>query len=116
MATVKEHNGFIFKVFSDQKHFRHVLTQDDIVRMTGVEKRYPISKLPVCSHCERLAMWGINGIAVCTKCGTTTLKPITLAEYYIKGYDLDITTHDDRDQVKHEKIAREFLLPDKLKI
>ncbi len=111
-----EQNDFLFKVMHDQKHMKHILTQKDIKQMAFVEARYPVAKLPVCSHCERLAMWGTNGIAVCTHCGTTTLKPITLAEYYVKGYDLDGATGEDKAQVKHERIAREILLPEKVKV
>jgi hypothetical protein len=116
MANIPEHNVFLYKVMHDQKHFKHILTNDDITRMTMVEQRYPISKLPVCGHCERLAYWGKGLIAVCPHCGTTTLNPITLAEYYLQGYDLDGATGEDRAQVKHERIARKEIIPEGLKI
>lgn len=96
----------------EQRHMKHILTQEDISRMTFIENRYPIAKLPVCSHCERLAMWGKDGIGVCTHCGTTTLHPITLAEYYISGYDLDATSKES----KLEKQARQLILPEKIKV
>lgn len=112
MADPREHNNFIYRVMSDQKHLKHVLTQEDIARMTMIEGRYPISKLPVCSHCEGLAMWGKGMIGVCTKCGTTTLNPITLSEYYLKGYDLDGVTGEDRAQVTHERNARKEIIPE----
>ena len=100
----------------DQKHLKHVLTQPMIDKMCRIEARYPLAKLPVCGHCERLGMWGKGGICHCLKCGTITTKPVTLAEYYAAGYDMDGATGEDRSQVMHEKIARNIILPDKVKV
>lgn len=111
-----KHNDDLIRVMSDQKHMKHILTQEHIDQMVRVEARYPISKLPVCGHCERLALWGDKGTAHCLHCGTVTLKAVPLSEYYAAGYDLDGATGEDRSQVRHEKNARKILLPDRLRV
>ena len=89
MATIKEHNKLIKVVFGGTKHFKHILTRDEYSKITQLEKRYPISRRPVCEGCESLAWWDKGWQAFCPSCGTITKNPITLSEYYTKGCDLD---------------------------
>lgn len=56
MSESKELNNKLLKIFNDNKHIKHILTNDDIKRMCFVEGRYPFTRLPVCNNCERLAM------------------------------------------------------------
>ncbi len=109
MATIDKHNQIIKVNFGQGKHFQHVLTNKDIQRMTMLEGRYPVSRLPVCSGCERVAYWGHGGQGVCPECGTITKDPITLSEYMAKGYDIDRTGlgRDTKDEMNN----RDVILP-----
>jgi hypothetical protein len=89
MATVKQHNKIIGVVFNGNKHLNKVLTNDTIRNMTTIENRYPLTKLPVCGHCENLALWDTGGTARCPKCGWITKVPITYSTYLSQGYDID---------------------------
>lgn len=89
MATTQQHNKLIGVVFDGNKHLQKVLTNDAIKNMTVIENRYPLTKLPVCGHCENLAMWDKGGTARCPKCGWVTKTPITYSTYLAQGYDID---------------------------
>lgn len=107
MANIAQHNNLLKCMVGGQAHFRHILTNDRISKMTMIEGRYPITRLPVCEHCERLAMWsGTNAqgekIATCPHCGTRTVNPFTYAEYLLHGYDIDGT---DRGAATEIEIA-----------
>lgn len=111
MATIREHNRLIRVMFGGTKHFRHVLTMDDLAKLNRLEERYPYSRRPVCEHCESLAYWDKGGEAFCPKCGTITHNPITLSEYYVKGYDLDgsaFARHKERDLRDREDVLPRF--------
>ena len=110
MATIDQHNQIMKVNFGHSKHFKHILTNDDIRRMTVVEGRYPISRLPVCAGCEQVAYWGHGGQGVCPDCGTITKNPITLSEYMVKGYDIDKTGYG-RDTAPEMQV-RDVLLPE----
>jgi len=91
LASIKEHNQLIKVVFDGNKHLNHVLSSQEINKMTMLEERYPLTKLPVCGHCEKLGYWNRNGTAYCPSCGTYTKKPITYSSYLASGYDTDGT-------------------------
>lgn len=110
MANTREHNQMMEKLFVDVPHFNRLLTLPEISDMAHLEKRYPYAKLPVCEHCEGMAYWDKGGKAVCPTCGKTTYSPITLSEYYVKGYDLDGTgmARGVKDVILE---ARQLILP-----
>ena len=72
-----------------QSHRRHLMTGSLSARLALMEKRYPAVRLPMCEHCECLALWGRNelgeGVGVCAECGTVTLNPMTYGEYMLNG-------------------------------
>jgi NADH pyrophosphatase NudC (nudix superfamily) len=105
--NVKEHNELIKIVFDGNKHLQHVMTSEQIKKMTMYEGRYPLTRMPVCGHCERLAYW-YNENAYCPECGTVTKKPITYSSYLASGYDVD--TGIAKQMLDKEK--REAYLPD----
>jgi hypothetical protein len=108
--NVAEHNNLVKIVFGNDKHFKHILTNDNIAMMTLYEARYPISRLPVCGHCEKLALWkGDEGY--CQSCGTYTKNPITYATYLASGYDLDQNCKTAGMLLDFEKKKRS-ILPD----
>ena len=91
MASIQEHNELIKVVFDGNKHLKHVLSADEIRQMTVMENRFPLTKLPVCGHCEKLGMWSKGMQCTCKSCGTITKKPITYSTYLASGYDVDST-------------------------
>ena len=80
--------------------------------MTLIEKRFPLTKLPVCGACEKLAMWGNGMQGICRSCGTITKNPITYSEYLASGYDIDSTGATAKCVLREEKKVREIILPD----
>jgi hypothetical protein len=108
--NVQEHNQLIKVVFGNNKHFKHVLTNDHIAMMTLYESRYPISRLPVCGHCEKLGLWkGSEGY--CQSCGTYTKNPLSYSAYLASGYDLDNSCNTSRMMMEFEQNKRS-VLPD----
>lgn len=112
---VKDHNKIIYKCYDGNPHLKHVLTVDDINKMTMIEGRFPLTKLPVCSHCEKLGMWHKDSlgrvVGVCVSCGTYTKNPMTYSEYLATGYDVDKTgdtfirtLKKDREQRKKNEL------------
>ena len=112
MATTAEHNQLIKICFDGSKHLKHVLSQDEIRQMTVIENRFPLTKLPVCGNCERLAMWSQGMQATCRHCGTITKSPITYATYLASGYDVDQTGATAKEIMNKSSIIREKVLPD----
>jgi hypothetical protein len=112
MATPGEHNQIIKCVFDGNKHLKHVLSDQEIIDLTMIEQRFPLTKLPVCGHCERLGFWhkDLNGkpIGYCKKCGTITKKPITYATYLASKMDVDATGETFRSMLLAEKAAEEY--------
>lgn len=116
MSTVQEHNQLIKVHFEGSKNLKHVLSMDEINRMTMIEGRFPLTKLPVCSHCERLGLWGVGMICVCKHCGSLTKRPITYATYLASGYDVDTTGATARSVMNKSEVARKELMPEYHKI
>ena len=112
----KGHNQLIKVVFDGSKHLKHVLSSDEIRQMTMIEGRFPLTKLPVCGHCERLAVWGKNMSGVCRHCGTITRVPITYSNYLSAGYDVDATGDTARRVMCQEKERRDIVLPKHIEI
>lgn len=112
MASIKQHNNLIKICFDGNKHLKHVLNNEEVRSMTMIESRYPLTKLPVCGHCEGLAYWGKNGCGICKKCGTVTKNPITYSSYLASGFDVDPTGATAKDVLKTEQEIREIILPD----
>lgn len=111
MSTIAEHNQLIKICFNGNKHFKHVLKQDDIKNMTLIENRFPLTKLPVCGSCESLAYW-CRGEGYCKKCGTITKNPLTYSNYLGSGYDIDATGQTAKKVLKDEMNKRLMALPD----
>ena len=84
------------------------MSNDQINKMTLIEDRFPLAKLPVCGGCEGLAMWSAGMSATCTKCGTITKHPVTYATYLANGFDIDQTGETAKKILEQ----REIILPD----
>lgn len=110
MASVLEHNNLIKVVFNGSKHLNHVMSSEEIRKMTMIDARYPITRMPVCGHCERIGYWTKNGSAYCPSCGTYTKTPITYSSYLASGYDISGSpiSHELKEQRKKQSI----ILPD----
>lgn len=112
MATPGQHNQIIKCVFDGNKHLKHVLSDQEILDLTMIEQRFPLTKLPVCGHCERLGLWhkDSNGkpIGYCKKCGTITRKPITYSTYLASKMDVDATGETFRSMLLVEKEAENY--------
>ena len=98
--------------YDGSKHLNHVLSDDEIKKMTMIESRYPLSKLPVCGHCERLAMWYKGMTGYCKHCGTITKRPITYSNYLASGYDVDATGQTAKNVLEQRSIVGNLILPD----
>jgi hypothetical protein len=107
----QQHNQLIKVCFDGSKNLKHVLSMEEINRMTMIEGRFPLTKLPVCSHCERLAMWSRGMQATCTHCGTITKNPITYATYLASGFDVDTTGATAKSVMQASESMREKILP-----
>jgi hypothetical protein len=121
LATAKQHNQIMNYVFEGNKHLKHVLTDDDIKQMTMIEGRFPLTKLPVCGHCEKLGLWHRDpytqkNVGVCRSCGAVTKKPVTYSSYLASGYDVDATGTTFRQMAmveKNKELVKRFIyLPD----
>lgn len=107
MSTVK-HHAIIKVIFDGNKHLKHVLDNDEIKQMTLIENRFPLTKLPVCGHCEKLGLWGKDSITkkpigVCKSCGSITQTPITYSTYLASRMDVDETGHTFRSLANIDK-------------
>ena len=64
----------IIKLSYNDKHIVHVLSNEKVNEMTQLSQRYPITRLPVCNHCEALGLWRFTKMkepaGYCEKCGT----------------------------------------------
>jgi hypothetical protein len=100
MSTVKHHD-IIKVIFNGNKHLKHVLDNKEIEQMTLIENRFPLTKLPVCGHCEKLGLWSKDSITkkpigICKSCGAITQTPITYSTYLASKMDVDKTGHTFR--------------------
>ena len=82
-----------------------------------LEGRFPLTKLPVCGSCEKLALWSRGKQAVCRLCGTITKSPITYSSYLASGYDVDATGETakkvfNQANMEKERQRRQLILPD----
>lgn len=120
MANNWQHNQLLKIILEGNKHLKHVLSDDELKQMTMIEGRWPLTKSPVCGHCERLGLWhkdSVTGkpVGVCRTCGTITHKPITYATYLASNMDVDETGHTFRQIAKadrdKDKVNREIYLP-----
>jgi hypothetical protein len=112
VASNQEHNQLIKICFDGNKHLKHVLSSEEIVQMTMIENRFPLTKLPVCGSCERLAMWSAGMQATCRHCGTITKSPVTYSSYLSSGYDVDATGKTAKSVMEKNKKIRELILPE----
>lgn len=112
MSTIGQHNQLVKICFSGNKHLKHVLSNDEIKNMTLLEERFPLTKLPVCGNCEKLAMWGRDMQGVCRSCGTITKNPITYSNYLASGYDIDATGQTAKNILQQRQVASALILPD----
>lgn len=116
----RQHNQLVKVLFDGSKHLNHVLSDQDILDMTMIESRFPLTKLPVCGHCEALGLWTKDSkgkpMGYCKKCGTYTRKPLTYSTYLASGYDIDKTGDNFRRMLivdrARENYKREVYLPD----
>lgn len=121
MASDLEHNNIIKYVFNGNKHLKHVLSDKDILDMTVIEGRFPLTKLPVCGHCEKLGLWTKDVLTdkpmgYCKSCGTYTRDAITYSTYLASKMDIDETGDSFRRMAlvdrNLEDINRMVYLPD----
>lgn len=112
MSTTQAHNQLIKIMFDGSKNLKHVLSTEEIYKMTMIENRFPLTKLPVCSACERLAYWGKGMQGICKHCGTITKAPITYSSYLASGYDVDPTGQTAKTVMQSEMQKRELILPE----
>lgn len=112
MTTIGQHNQLIKICFDGSNHLKHVLSNEEIKNMTLLEERFPLTKLPVCGCCEKLAMWGKDMCGVCRSCGTITKNPMTYSNYLASGYDIDATGATAREVLNKRQIASALILPD----
>jgi hypothetical protein len=110
LASVAEHNQLLKVCFDGNKHLKHVMTSNEIHKMTLIEEKYPLSRLPVCGGCEKLAYWHHNHTAYCPSCGTITKVPITYASYLASGYDVDATGNTARMVLEKERSKRSLII------
>lgn len=81
----------------DGKHLQHAMKQGKNWWQDRLKHHFgfDVWKLPVCENCEGYALWNkdeVHGqVGVCMGCGHITKKPITVEEYYEKGYHIDRT-------------------------
>lgn len=79
-------------ILGDQPFYKHFLTGPMLRKMTAIENRYPITQVPVCAYCEKGAMWTQTAsgemAGYCENCGTTTVHPVTLSEYLVRGENM----------------------------
>ena len=87
--NVQQHNSLMKVVLDGNKHLNHVLTSDRIKQLTLYEGRYPLTRMPVCGHCEKLAYWYRDKSAYCPSCGTYTKNAVTYSTYLATGYDIE---------------------------
>ena len=106
--NVSEHNSLMKIVFDGNKHLNHIMTSEQLKKSTLLEDRYPVTRMPVCGHCEKLAYWDKGGTAYCPDCGTYTKKPITYSSYLASGYDIS----SGKAAKMVEMYRREKILPD----
>ena len=102
----------IIKLSYNNKHIKHILSDKKINEMTQLEQRYPLTRLPVCNHCEALGLWGFTKMqepaGYCQKCGTITVDPISYAEYLINGYDL--ASNMSAEKKEEIKVRRSLII------
>lgn len=121
MATDKQHNDLIAYHFDGNKHLKHVLSVDEIKDMTLIEGRFPLTKLPVCAHCEKLGLWTKDFFTgkpcgYCKACGSYTKSPVTYSTYLAQKMDVDETGASFKQMLevdkKHDDYKRTVYLPD----
>jgi len=113
--TNKEHHKLLKICFDGSKHLKHVLSDEHIRQMTMIENRWPLTKLPVCGHCEKLGYWHQEDghlVGACPKCGTITKNPVTYSTYLASGYDVDATGETARAILDDELTKRRAVLPE----
>jgi len=94
--SIAKHHDIIKVVFDGNKHLKHVLSNEEIRTMTLTEDRFPLTKLPVCGHCEKLGLWSRDAltkkpIGICKSCGSITKSPVTYSSYLASKMDVDKT-------------------------
>lgn len=112
VATTEQHNNIVKVCFDGNKHLNHVMSNKEIQNMTLIENRFPLTKLPVCGSCEKLALWSKGMQATCRSCGTITKRPITYSTYLASGMDVDGTgTTAKKVLVGRQELAEKNVLP-----
>lgn len=85
---------------------------DEINQMTLIENRFPLTKLPVCGVCERLAYWSKGMVAVCKHCGGITKNPVPYSTYLSSGFDVDTTGATAKKAMDKRTEIADLILPD----
>jgi len=116
MASIQQHNQIMKIIFGNTKHFSHVMSSEEVKKLTMIEASYPLTRQPVCGGCERLGLWHKDmfgkPLCVCKKCGAITKDPITYATYLASGYDIDETGMTAREVMKHRRYVIDNYVPD----
>lgn len=88
---IGESNARFGQMMKNNIHYQHAVKQ---IRDTlTIQFGFDVWKLPVCEKCEGYALWHQQEgrkVGAC-KCGHITKNPITVQEYYEKGYAIDKT-------------------------
>ena len=111
--NIDRHHNIIKIIFDGNKHLKHVLSDKEIVQMTLIEDRFPLTKLPVCGHCEKLGLWSKDIltkklIGVCRSCGSITKNPVAYSTYLASKMDVDPSGDTFRKMTKTEKKLNDF--------
>lgn len=103
-----ESNARAVNVLKDDKLFSSNVERQWRPRLMA-QFHFDVWKLPVCERCEGWALWHGRGKCSCPKCGHTTKNPITVEQFYEKGYHIDRTIHKNAQQFAergfHDKVA-----------
>lgn len=106
---IAESNTRFGNMMHNTAHYKHAIQK--IRNTLTIQNGFDVWKLPVCERCEGYALWHNQdgkGVGACMCCGHITKNPITVQEYYEKGYAID-KTGLGRDQPLI--IDREFVAP-----
>lgn len=95
MATIQQSNARTFAMLNSTKHFKHTMKANKSWWRSRLRDTFgfDVWKLPVCERCEGWALWHHvdgQGVGAC-RCGHTTRNPITVEDFYTKGYHVDRT-------------------------
>jgi hypothetical protein len=111
VATIRQSNVAATKTLAELKHFKHAMSRNKNWWRKRLQRHFgfDVWKLPVCERCEGWALWHQeNGqkVGACM-CGHITRNPITVEEFYERGYHIDKTGYGrDAPLIVERQLAR----------